>query len=99
METVNISELRQNLQHFVTRAKAGERIGVKVHGKVVVELARARDQQAEAAYYLAQWRKEMEEHGLEIGDVITPLEFDWDDWQENLIPKEIHASKPRKRKP
>ena len=93
MEAINISELRQNLQHFVTRARAGERIGGKVHGKVVAELTRARDAQDETSRKLAELRKT-----AVIGDVITPIEYDWDAWLDNLLPQET-APKPRKARP
>ncbi len=90
--TINISELRQNIQHFVARANAGERIGVKVRGKVVAELAPAMNAQEEAKRKLTELRKT-----AVIGDVITPEPFDWDDWEANILPQP--KAEARKRKP
>lgn len=84
MNAVKITELRQNLQHWVARAKRGERIGVSVHGKVVAELVPAADAKAEAKRYLAKWRRDMKKRGVEIGDVITPIEYEFTSDLDNI---------------
>lgn len=77
MDAVKISELRQNLQHWVARARAGERIGVSVHGEVVAELVPAQDRRAEAKRALGKLRKDMKARGVELGDVVTPIDVEW----------------------
>ena len=52
-----------------------------------------RDAQDETSRKLAELRKT-----AVIGDVITPIEYDWDAWLDNLIPQET-APKPRKARP
>jgi prevent-host-death family protein len=39
MKNVNVSELRQNLRAYLTRAGSGERIRVTSRGKTIAELA------------------------------------------------------------
>lgn len=101
MNAVKISELRQNLPAFVARARDGERIGVSVHGKVIAELVPAPDRQAEAKRYLAKLRQDMKKRGVEIGDIITPIDYeftsDWDNIQK--LERELGPLKPlRKRR-
>lgn len=93
---VKISELRQNLQHFVARARAGERIGVTVHGEVVAELVPSSDRMAEAKRYLAELRRDMKRRGVEIGDLITPIEYEWSDDSHLYDASPATPRKPRR---
>jgi len=39
MKQVSVTELRQNLQAFLAKASAGQRVRVTAHGRVIAELA------------------------------------------------------------
>jgi prevent-host-death family protein len=71
-QTINITELRQNLPSFLDRVETGESFLVTVRGKVVARL-QPEAEPAEAAYErLLSYRQ-----GSWIGDVITPLDEEW----------------------
>lgn len=98
MNAVKITDLRQNLPHWIARARAGERIGVSVHGKVVAELVPAPDRQAEAKRFFAKLRREMKKKKIELGDIISPIEYDWTYDLNNINPDDLDFNKLRPRK-
>jgi prevent-host-death family protein len=87
MLAVKITDLRQNLPSWIARARAGERIGVSVHGEIVAELVPAVDRKAEAKRALATLRKT-----AVLGDLITPVDAEWTSDLDNIDIAEI---KPR----
>jgi prevent-host-death family protein len=73
MPEVNISELRNHLPQYLSRAEAGEEILVTRRGRVVARLAPARDTRALAREQLAGLRKR-----ARVDDVVSPVEADWE---------------------
>ena len=39
MKEVSVTELRQNLQSFLAKARSGQRVRVTAHGRVIAELS------------------------------------------------------------
>ena len=73
MPEVNVSELRNHLPQYLSRAEAGEEILVTRRGRVIARLAPARDTRALAKERLVALRK-----GARVGDVVTPVDADWE---------------------
>lgn len=73
MHEVNVSDLRNHLPEYVTRAEGGEEILVTRRGRVVARLVAARDKGADAKEQLAALRGK-----ARVGDVVTPIEADWE---------------------
>ena len=73
MHEVNVSELRSRLPEYLALAEAGEEILVTRRGKVVARLSAARDVRAGAKERLTALRRR-----AQVGDVVSPLEVDWD---------------------
>jgi prevent-host-death family protein len=73
MPEVNISELRNHLPQYLSRAEAGEEILVTRRGRVVARLAPVPDARTLAKEQLAELRGR-----ARVGDVVNPVEADWD---------------------
>ena len=72
MRKVNVTDLRQHLPGYLKRVKAGERIEITLHGKVVARLMPAQGTAGEAAALLARLRK-----SAVIGDIVSPVGENW----------------------
>ena len=73
MHEVNVSELRNHLPEYLALAEAGEEILVTRRGKVVARLSAVRDVRAGAKERLVTLRAR-----ARVGDVVSPIEVDWD---------------------
>jgi prevent-host-death family protein len=73
MPEVNISELRNHLPRYLSRAEAGEEILVTRRGRAVARLAPVRDTRALAKEQLAKLRGR-----ARVGDVVNPVEAYWE---------------------
>ena len=78
-QSVNITELRQNLPGYLDRVKAGESFLVTVRGEIVARIQPEIDP-AEAAYQRILSYRE----NSWIGDVLTPLDEEWTGDSDNL---------------
>jgi len=73
MQEVNVSELRNHLPEYLTRAESGEEILVTRHGRVVARLSPAAGTRERAKQSLAALRA-----NARVGDVVSPIGSDWD---------------------
>lgn len=78
-QTVNMTELRQNLPSYLDRVAGGESFLVTVRGKVIARIEPELDP-AEAAYQrILSYRQDSS-----IGDVMTPINEEWTGDIDNL---------------
>jgi prevent-host-death family protein len=73
METVNISDLRNRLPEYLSRAEAGEEIEVTRRGEVIARILPPQDKRQLAKARLAALRA----HAM-VGDVLSPVAADWE---------------------
>jgi prevent-host-death family protein len=73
MQSVNTTELRNHLPKYLADVTNGDEILVTYHGKTIARILPVRDERLEAKKLLLQWRKT-----CAIGDVISPLDEDWE---------------------
>jgi prevent-host-death family protein len=73
MITTNVTTLRQALPKYLSYVEAGEHIIVTSHGKPIARIIPAANAAEEAKKQLQMLRK-----SCKIGDVISPVDVDWD---------------------
>ena len=73
METINISEFRANLLKYLEKAKGGAELNITSHGEVLATVVSPIDKAKRAKARLTQLSKT-----AVIGDVLSPLDEDWD---------------------
>jgi prevent-host-death family protein len=73
MKTVTISELRANLLKYLARVQGGERIEVTSKGAVMATLVPPVGEREAARARLAELAST-----AKIGDVVTPIDEDWE---------------------
>jgi prevent-host-death family protein len=73
METINISDLRNRLPEFLSRAEAGEEIEVTRRGAVIARILPPADKRLLAKKRLATLREQ-----ASVGDVLSPVTADWE---------------------
>jgi prevent-host-death family protein len=73
MRAVNVTELRNHLQKYLSDASRGNEILVTSHGNVIARIIPPVNAKSEAIASLEQLRKR-----CKIGDVISPIDEDWD---------------------
>lgn len=73
MQEVNVTELRNHLPKHLSSVQHGNEILVTSHGKVIARLLPPLDTRLEAKKALTVLRKQ-----CKIGDVVSPLNEDWD---------------------
>lgn len=73
MLTANITKLRNELPKFLHLVQSGEHIIVTSHGKPIARIMPPLDAPKEAKTQLKQLRKT-----CYIGDIISPVQDDWD---------------------
>ena len=72
MHEVNVSELRNHLPEYLTRAESGEEILVTRRGRVIARLAPVTAAREQAKQRLAALRAD-----ARVGDVVSPITSDW----------------------
>jgi prevent-host-death family protein len=72
LETVNATQLRANLAHYLARAGAGEEVAIISRGQVVARLMPAALNQQTANEQLAVLRTK-----CRIGDIVSPIGANW----------------------
>ncbi len=87
MNDVSVTELRQNLAHYVARVQAGETVRIVVHGQIVGRIEPERNSKAAARKRLAQLRKT-----AHLGDLISPIDTEWN------ATKGILVQRPRRKR-
>jgi prevent-host-death family protein len=85
---ISISELRQNLAEYLRRVKRGETLRVTQHGTVVARIEPEVSPKAAAKRRMAEIRK-----SVTLGDVISPIDVEWN------AAKGILIEAPLRRKP
>lgn len=78
-QSVNLTELRQNLPSYLDRVKAGESFLVTVRGEIVARIQPEVDPAEEAYQRLLSYRN----HGW-VGDVMTPFDEEWTGDSDNV---------------
>lgn len=73
MREVNVSELRNHLPEYLSRAESGEEILVTRRGRVIARLSPAQDTRA-----AAKERLEVLRARARIGDVVSPIPEAWE---------------------
>lgn len=73
MQSVNTTELRNHLSRYLAHVVGGDEIQITSHGKIIARISPAQDPRVEAQALLRQWRKT-----CTIGDIVSPLDEDWD---------------------
>jgi prevent-host-death family protein len=73
MLNVNVTDLRNHLPEYLKKVKAGEEVAVTSRGKVIARLVPETDESAAARQRLEALRGT-----CRVGDVITPLDDDWE---------------------
>ncbi len=73
MKQVNVTELRTHLPNYLAKAHKGAEIWVTSHGQVIARVLPPLDTRAAAKEELKKLRKHSK-----VGDVISPLNEDWD---------------------
>ncbi len=73
MLNVNVTELRNHLPEYLKRVKTGEEVAVTSHGKVIARLVPETDESLEARRRLEALRATSR-----VGDVVSPLDLDWE---------------------
>ena len=72
-ETINVTDLRNNLQEHLNRVQNGEPLAVTSRGKIIVRIVPPGDQKELAKARLKELRTM-----ARVGDVETPLGEFWD---------------------
>jgi prevent-host-death family protein len=72
MNTVAISELRNNLPDFLKKVERGEKIMITNHGKEVAMIVPVEDEKLQARQRLRELGKK-----AIIGDVVSPIDVEW----------------------
>ena len=72
METVNATQLRANLAHYLARAGAGEEVAITSRGRIVARLVPAALNQQTASEQLAVLRAK-----CRIGEIVSPIGANW----------------------
>lgn len=88
---ISISELRQHLAEYLKRVKRGETLRVTQHGSIV-----ARIEPALSGKQAAKARMEEIRKTAKLGDVIAPIDVEWNAVKGVLIAEPLR--KPPKRK-
>lgn len=73
MKAVNTTELRNNLPKYLHLVEKGTEILITSHGKVVARISPPIDVKQQAQNKLKLLRKT-----CKVGDVISPIEDNWD---------------------
>ena len=73
MESVNISELRTNLLHYLKKAQEGHEIIITSHGETLATIVPPIDRNTQAKAKLKQLAK-----SAVINDVVRPTKDQWD---------------------
>ena len=73
MQEVNVSELRNHLPEYLSRAESGEEILVTRRGRVIARLSPPQDARA-----AAKERLEVLRARARIGDVVSPIAEAWE---------------------
>ena len=73
MRAIKITELRNNLPKYLHRVQHGDEILVTLHGQVIARIVPPIDVKAHAQQELKKLRKT-----CKVGDVISPLNEEWD---------------------
>ncbi len=84
---ISISQLRQNLADYLARVKRGETLRVTQHGHVVARIEPALSEKEAAKARIEALRKT-----VKLGDVLTPIDVEWN------AAKGILLEQPVKRK-
>ncbi len=73
MESVNISELRANLLHYLKKAQEGHEIIITSHGETLAAIVPPIDRNIQTRNKLKQLAK-----NAVIKDVVSPIQDNWD---------------------
>ena len=73
MQNVTVTEFRANMMSYIKKIQSGESINLTSHNKVVAQLTPPSTAQADAMAELDKIAKVSE-----LGDVIAPIDSDWD---------------------
>jgi len=73
MSEVSITELRQNLPHYLAEVRKGKELKVTVHGKIIARIVPEIDAKDSARRRLAALRAK-----CKVGDVVSPAGEHWD---------------------
>ncbi|MFH7321400.1 type II toxin-antitoxin system Phd/YefM family antitoxin [Desulfurivibrio sp. D14AmB] len=79
MQQVNITEFRNHLPKYLARTKAGETLEITSRGRIVARLAPP----GESARIGARQELEKLRSKCRIGDVISPIDEQWDAASDN----------------
>ena len=91
---ISISQLRQNLADYLARVKRGETLRVTQHGHVVARIEPALSEKEAAMARIEALRKT-----IKLGDVMTPIDVEWNATKGILIEEAIRKKRsPRRRK-
>ena len=71
---VNVTELRQNLPTYLANVRNGGEIKVTARGKLIARIVPGGDTAEEARTRLLAARKR-----CKIGDVVSPIDVEWDE--------------------
>lgn len=73
MRQVNVAELRSHLSKYLSSAQKGTEILITYHGQVIARIVPPVNARQEAQSKLKEARKH-----CKIGDVISPIDDEWD---------------------
>jgi len=73
METVGVSELRENLMKYIKKVQAGVPVTITSRGHQVARLAPLEERMKESGKILRQLRKT-----AVLGDIVSPIEEEWE---------------------
>lgn len=73
MHQVNVTELRNHLQKYLSRAQKGKEILVTLHGQVIARLVPPADTREHAVKKLKALRD-----NAKICDITSPIDENWD---------------------
>lgn len=73
MSYVNVTELRNHLPQYLSSVEKGNEILVTHHGKVIARIVPPTNKKKDAQKKLIELRKK-----CKIGDVISPIDEEWD---------------------
>ena len=90
---ISISELRQHLADYLKRVKRGETLRVTQHGAVVARIEPALSEKEAAKARIEALRKT-----LKLGDVMTPIDVEWNAAKGILIEAPIKRKRPLRRR-
>jgi prevent-host-death family protein len=81
MQSVNVTELRQNLPNYLKQVQQGEEIVVTLHGQAI---ARIVPEHREIAREAALKRLDALRGTVIVGDILAPLDEEWTGDADNL---------------